>query len=151
MARAFGACCLPPQKTMTLATPLQRTVHFRFVDKNRPANSFAQTKIVTCIRKLWLLFVKMVVYIQFALHIKDMPSCVYRKDKMKQSYRRPFFVCSERENPCKFWQWGDIFESPRPLCLHCMVCCERKAKKDGPNQNRLFYCCPRVDPCNFFA
>ena len=32
-----------------------------------------------------------------------------------------------------------------------MMCCERKVKKDGPNQNRLFYCCPRVDPCNFFA
>ena len=63
------------------------------------------------------------------------------KDKMKHSYGRPFFVCSERENPCKFWQWGDIFESPRPLCLHGMVCCERKVKKDGPNQNRLFYCC----------
>ena len=73
------------------------------------------------------------------------------KDKMKQSYGRPFFVCSERENPCKFWEWGDIFESPRPLCLHGMVCCERKVKKDGPNQNCLFYCCPRDDPCNFFA
>jgi hypothetical protein len=24
-----------------------------------------------------------------------------------------------------------------------MVCCERKVKKDGPNQNRLFYCCPK--------
>ena len=58
------------------------------------------------------------------------------KDKMKQSYGRPFFMCSERENPCKFWQWGDIFEN---LCLHGMVCRERKVKKDGPNQNRLFY------------
>ena len=55
---------------------LQRTAHFGFVVKNRAANSFAQTKIVTCIRKLWLLFVKMVVYIQFALHIKDMSNCV---------------------------------------------------------------------------
>ena len=27
---------------------LQRTVHFDFVEKNRAANSFAQTKIVTC-------------------------------------------------------------------------------------------------------
>ena len=73
------------------------------------------------------------------------------KDKMKQSYGRPFFVCSERENLCKFWQWGDIFESPRPLCLHGLVCCERKVKKDGPNQNRQFYCCPKGDACNFFA
>ena len=60
-------------------------------------------------------------------------------------------IYAERENPCKFWQWGDIFESPRPFCLHGMVYCERKVKKDGPNQNRPFYCCLRVDPCNFFA
>ena len=46
---------------------------------------------------------------------------------------RPFFVCTERENQCKFWQWGDVYESPRPLCQHCMVCCERKVKKDSPN------------------
>jgi hypothetical protein len=31
-----------------------------------------------------------------------------------------------------------------------MVCCERKVKKDGPNQNRLFYCCPKEDSCGFF-
>jgi hypothetical protein len=36
------------------------------------------------------------------------------KDKMKQNYGRPFFVCSERENPCTFWQWGDVYENPRP-------------------------------------
>ena len=65
-------------------------------------------------------------------------------DKMKQSYGRPFFVCSERENHCKFWQRGDIFESPRPLCLPGLVCCEQKVKKDGSNQNRLFYCCSKA-------
>lgn len=73
------------------------------------------------------------------------------KDKMKQSYGRPFFVCSDRENPCKFWQWGDVFERPRPVCQHGMVCGVRKVKKDGPNQNRLFYCCPKEeDACGFF-
>ncbi len=72
------------------------------------------------------------------------------KDKMKQSYGRPFFVYAERENQCKFWQWGDVYECPRPLCQHGMVCCERKVKKDGPNQNRLFYCCPKEDACGFF-
>jgi hypothetical protein len=30
-----------------------------------------------------------------------------------------------------------------------MVCGERKVKKDGPNQNRLFYCCPKEDSCDF--
>ena len=31
-----------------------------------------------------------------------------------------------------------------------MVCCERKVKKDCPNQNRLFYCFPKEDSCGFF-
>ena len=50
------------------------------------------------------------------------------KDKMKQSYGRPFFVYSERKNPCKFWQSGDIFENLRPLCLHGLMCCKRKVR-----------------------
>ncbi|CAB4005553.1 DNA topoisomerase [Paramuricea clavata] len=69
---------------------------------------------------------------------------------MKDNYGRPFFVCSERKNLCKFWQWGDVFEGPRQLCQHGMVCCERKVKKYGPNQNRLFYCCRKDDSCGFF-
>ena len=66
-------------------------------------------------------------------HQKFAKLCVV-KDTMKDNYGRPFFVCSERKNPCKFWQWGDVFEGPRPVCQHGMVCCERKVKKDGPNQ-----------------
>ncbi|CAB4035781.1 DNA topoisomerase 3-alpha [Paramuricea clavata] len=31
-----------------------------------------------------------------------------------------------------------------------MVYCERKVKKDGPNQNRMFHCCPKEDACGFF-
>ena len=30
------------------------------------------------------------------------------KDILKPSFGRPFFVCSEKENPCSFWQWGDV-------------------------------------------
>ena len=82
-------------------------------------------------------------------HQKFAKLCVV-KDTMKDNYERPFFVCSERKNPCKFWQWGDVFEGPRPVCQHGMVCCERKVKKDGQNQNRLFYCCPKEDSCGFF-
>ena len=55
---------------------------------------------------------------------------------------RPFFVCSTQENPCSFCQWGDVVESPKPLCSHGLTSCVRKVKKDGPNQARLFYCCP---------
>jgi hypothetical protein len=31
-----------------------------------------------------------------------------------------------------------------------MVCTVRKVKKEGPTQNRLFYCCPQIDSCGFF-
>ena len=82
-------------------------------------------------------------------HQKFAKLCVV-KDTTKDNYGRPFFVCSERKNPCKFWKWGDVFEGLRPLCQHGMVCCERKVKKDGPNQNRLFYCCPKEASCGFF-
>jgi hypothetical protein len=82
-------------------------------------------------------------------HLKFAKLCVV-KDTMKDNYGRPFFVCSERKNPCKFWPWGDVFEGLRPLCQHGIVCCERKVNKDGPNQNRLFYCCPKEDSCGFF-
>jgi hypothetical protein len=35
-------------------------------------------------------------------------------------------------SPCKFWQCGDVFEGPRPLCEHGMVCCLRKVKEGQP-------------------
>ena len=65
---------------------------------------------------------------------------------------RPFFVCSDQENPCSFWQWGDVVESPKPLCSHGLTSRVRKVKKDGPNQARLFYCCPndQANSCGFF-
>ena len=63
---------------------------------------------------------------------QKLPKLWMVKNKIKQNYRWLFFVCAEQENQCKFWQWGDIYEYPRPLCQHGMVCCERKVKKDGP-------------------
>ena len=72
------------------------------------------------------------------------------KDKMKDNYGRPFFTCSDRHDPCNFWQWGDIYESSRARCKHGMVCTVRKVKNEGPTQNRLFYCCPQIDSCGFF-
>ena len=50
------------------------------------------------------------------------------KDKMKQSYGRPFFVCSERENPCKFWEWGDIFVQDRCAYMAWCVVNEKSRK-----------------------
>ena len=70
----------------------------------------------------------------------------------KQNFGRPFFVCSSRENPCSFWEWGDRVEIPRPTCQHGLICRVRKVKKEGNNQGHLFYCCPnqKETSCGFF-
>ena len=62
------------------------------------------------------------------------------KDIFKPSFGRPFFVCSEKENPCSFWQWGDVM---RPQCYHGVQCSTRKVKKEGVNHGRLFYACSK--------
>ncbi len=62
------------------------------------------------------------------------------KDIFKLSFGRPFFVCSDKEKPCSFWQWGDEI---RPQCYHDVQCSTRKVKKEGANKGRLFYACPR--------
>ena len=54
---------------------------------------------------------------------------------------RPLYISSN------FLQWGNVYEWPGPLCQHGMVCSERKVKKDGPNQNRMLYNCPKEDAC----
>ncbi len=100
-------------------------------------SSFALTKIVICIRKLLLLFVTMVVYIPSVLRIRNWLNYGWLKTASVQNCMRRFFVCTKRENRCKFWQWGDICECPRSFCQHDLLWCERKVKKDGSNQNRL--------------
>ncbi|CAB3984635.1 endonuclease 8-like 3 [Paramuricea clavata] len=74
------------------------------------------------------------------------------KDPMKEDYGRPFFVCSHRENPCSFWQWGDVAETVRPNCRHGFPCCIRKVKKEGLNKDRTFFCCPngKDNSCSYF-
>ena len=74
------------------------------------------------------------------------------KDKMKESYGIPYFVCSERGNPCSFWQWADVFEDVKPRCRHDLVSRMYKVKKEGPNKGRFFYSCPneRESACEFF-
>ena len=122
-------------------------VRFGFVAKHRAASYFAMTKTVICLRKRW------------KSSGSNHPICPTHqrlaklrvvKDKMKDNYGRPFFVCADRHDPCNFWQWGDIYESPRARCKHGIVCTVRKVKKDGPTQNRLFYCCSQIDSCGFF-
>ena len=74
------------------------------------------------------------------------------KDNSKRNGGSPFFVCSDRNNSCSFWQWGDAVESPTPICCHVVASCIRKVKREGPNQGRLFYCCPNEieNACEFF-
>ena len=132
-----------------LPLQLQTMVHFSFMGKNQAVSYFAQTKIVTCIRERSCVSCKWF-YTSLVSNTSEICQASVVKDTMNDNYGRPFFVCSERKNPCKFWQWGDVFEGLRPLCQHEMVCCERKVKKDGPNQNRLLYCCPKEDSCGFF-
>lgn len=38
------------------------------------------------------------------------------KDIMKPSYERPFFVCSDKKEPCSLWAWGDIVPTKKPTC-----------------------------------
>jgi hypothetical protein len=68
-------------------------------------------------------------------HQKFARLCVV-KDTMKDNYGRPFFMCSERKNTCRFWQRGDVFEGPRPLCQHGMMCCERKKSQERWSESK---------------
>ena len=65
---------------------------------------------------------------------KKLTKMLVVKDIFKPSFGRPFFVCSDKEKPCSFWQWGDVI---RPLCYHGEQCSTRKVKKEGTNYGRL--------------
>ena len=80
---------------------------------------------------------------------KKLTKMLVVKDIFKPSFGRPFFVCSDKEKPCSFWQWGDVI---RPLCYHGEQCSTRKVKKEGANYGRLFYTCSKGkdDSCGYF-
>ena len=46
----------------------------------------------------------------------------------------------------------DVVESPKPICRHGLISSVREVKKEGPNQDRLFHCCPndKENSCGFF-
>ena len=75
-------------------------------------------------------------------HHKLAKMCVV-KDMMKESYARPFFVCSHRQSPCSFWLWGDVQPSIRPTSRHGIPCVSPKVKKEGINKG-MFFCCPNA-------
>ena len=75
------------------------------------------------------------------------------KDPEKESYGRPFFMCSKKDNRCEYFEWGDEVIKEKPLCKHGKRCRIWKVKKQGPNHGRSFLCCPqliREKQCNFF-
>ena len=65
------------------------------------------------------------------------------KDMMKESYGRPFFVYSERNSPCTFWQWGDVQPSARPMCRHGFSCAVLKVKKRRRQQGSCVFQLPK--------
>ena len=84
-------------------------------------------------------------------HCQLATMCVV-KDIMKESYGRPYFVCSDKKNPCSFWVWGDVKALDPPMCRHGYPCVTRKVKKEGVNNGRRFFCCANEgeDSCRYF-
>ena len=80
---------------------------------------------------------------------KKLTKMLVVKDIFKPSFGRPFFVCSDKEKPCSFWQWGDVIRSQ---CYHGVQCSTRKVKKEGANYGRLFYTSSKGkdDSCGYF-
>ena len=78
-------------------------------------------------------------------------------DLGNDNFGRPFFVCSKKTDPCRYFAWGDQAIIPRPLCEHGKPCHIRKEWKEGPNKGRRFFSCaepvsynPTRGPCKFF-
>ena len=77
------------------------------------------------------------------------------KNLLKPTYGRPFFVCSDKMNPCSYWVWGDVRPITKPECRHGSPYAVRKVKKEGLNKDRLFFAAQairrtRVDFSNGF-
>ena len=75
------------------------------------------------------------------------------KDMLKETYGRPFFVCSKDANRCEYFEWADEIILPKPPCYHNEACKSRTVKKEGPNKGKIFFCCPKKQndgQCKFF-
>ena len=74
-------------------------------------------------------------------------------DMEKESFGRPFFVCSKRHDPCNYFAWGDQIIIESPLCKHGNPSRLFRVKKEGPNKNRCFFTCSEKNQamkCKFF-
>ena len=71
-------------------------------------------------------------------------------------FGRPFFVCSKKIDPCRYFAWGDKAIVPSPLCEHGKPCRKEREWRDGPNKGRYFFSCaepasyPDQGRCKFF-
>ena len=84
--------------------------------------------------------------------LEDFAKFYVVKDPEKESYGRPFFVCSKKDNRCDYFEWGDETIIEKPFCKHRKRCKVWEVKKEGPNQGRSFVSCPqqREEQCDFF-
>ena len=73
-------------------------------------------------------------------------------DMEKENFARPFFVCSKKDDPCSYFEWGDQKIVETPLCKHQYPSRMLKVKKEGPNKDRSFFCCREREEkrCKFF-
>ena len=73
-------------------------------------------------------------------------------DMEKESFGRPFFVCSKKNDPCNYFAWGDQIIVERPLCKHGKPSRLLTVKKEGPNKDRKFFGCAeqKENGCDFF-
>ena len=70
----------------------------------------------------------------------------------KGNFGRPYFVCSKKEDGCRYFEWGDRKIVETPLCSHQWPSRMLKVKKEGPNKGRSFFCCRErgENSCKFF-
>ena len=59
-----------------------------------------------------------------------------KTDPEDDNFGRPYFVCSKKTDPCRYFAWGDQAIIPRPLCEH--------------GENRATCRFPAQGPCKFF-
>ena len=73
-------------------------------------------------------------------------------DPKDTDFGRPYFVCSNKTNPCMYFEWGDEVIVPRPLCEHGKPCRKKKEWKKESNKVRYTFSCgePSWRRCNFF-
>ena len=73
-------------------------------------------------------------------------------DMEKESFGRPFFVCSKKNERCDYFAWGDQIIVERPLCEHGKPSRLLTVKKEGPNKDQKFFGCAeqKENRCDFF-